>query len=155
RWRSRHDHGASMSTTPGAAGRPYWSEVLRTLREARGVTQEGWGAQVGVSGPTVRRWESGGLVPNAEAEVAVLAACAAHGLFRRYDHGPQAGVTVTPAWLSELLAQARITLRRAEPERAITAAREPATLPTSAATAAEPAILTTPVVAPAPASAPS
>jgi predicted ATPase/transcriptional regulator with XRE-family HTH domain len=110
-----------MTTTRGWPARPYWSEVLRTLREARGVTQDGWAAQLGVSGPTVRRWESGATAPNAEAEVALLAACAAYALFRRYDHGPLAAITVTPAWLSELLAQARITLRRTEPVPAATA----------------------------------
>jgi transcriptional regulator with XRE-family HTH domain len=113
-----------MSTPQGAANRPYWSDVLRTLREARGVTQEGWAAQIGVSGPTVRRWESGAIIPNAEAEAALLAAYSAHGLFRHYDHGPLAGITVTAAWVSELLAQARIAPRRTETPRATAAAND-------------------------------
>ena len=91
-----------MSTTAGEAGHPSWSEVLRCLREARGVTQEGWAVLVGYSAPTVRRWEGGRLPPNAEAEAAIIAACTAHGLFRRYDHGPLAGLEAQPADLYEL-----------------------------------------------------
>jgi DNA-binding transcriptional regulator YiaG len=43
----------------GAAPQPLWSAVLRTLREARAVTQAGWAAQLGVGRRTVQRWEQG------------------------------------------------------------------------------------------------
>jgi predicted ATPase/transcriptional regulator with XRE-family HTH domain len=82
--------------------------VLRALREARGVTQEGWAALLGFSEPTVRRWERGTAVPTAEAEAAIVQACQARGLFRSYTSGSLAGLTLTPMLLRDLLAQARL-----------------------------------------------
>ncbi len=40
--------------------------VLRALRDARGLTQQGWAALLGYSVATVRRWETGSALPNAE-----------------------------------------------------------------------------------------
>src|SRR5262249_55480869 len=91
-----------------SSGRPYWSEVLRTLREAGGITQGAWAALLGYSSATVRRWESGSLAPSAEAEAALIAGCTARGLFRRYDRGVLAGVTLSADTLRELLALARL-----------------------------------------------
>jgi non-specific serine/threonine protein kinase len=91
----------------GYAARPRWSEVLRALREARGVTQEGWAAHLCVSRKTVLRWEAGERVPDAGAEAAILAYCRERNLFRAYDRGPLAGLTVTAELLQELIAEAR------------------------------------------------
>src|SRR5437879_3474277 len=92
----------------GPAPPPRWSTVLRALREARAVTQEGWAAQLGVGRRTVQRWEDGTAPPDALAETAIRAYCEAKGLFRSYEHGPLAGVTLTPDWLRDLLAEARL-----------------------------------------------
>ncbi|MER3420049.1 MAG: hypothetical protein C4290_05790, partial [Chloroflexota bacterium] len=91
-----------------AGGPPFWSRVLRALREARGVTREGWAARLGYGRTTVQRWENGEAVPDAEAEAAILHACAELGLFRSFDRGVLQGHTVTPEWLRHLLAEARL-----------------------------------------------
>jgi transcriptional regulator with XRE-family HTH domain len=71
-----------------AGGSPHWSTVLRALREARGVTQEGWATRLGVGRRTLQRWERGDIVPDEAAERAILAACREMGLFRTFDRGP-------------------------------------------------------------------
>ncbi|MGD9894260.1 MAG: helix-turn-helix domain-containing protein [Dehalococcoidia bacterium] len=91
---------------------PPWNVVLRALREARGVTQEGWAAHLGVGRRTVQRWERGEVAPDPSMENAIVAYCRAHGLFIRYEAGPFAGITVTERWLAKLLAQARLSDRR-------------------------------------------
>ena len=68
---------ASVTTT-----RPPWQAVLRALREARGITQEGWAGQLGIARSTLQRWEQGDAPPDARAEDALLALCAAKGLLR-------------------------------------------------------------------------
>jgi predicted ATPase/DNA-binding transcriptional regulator YiaG len=90
------------------AERPYWSQVLRALREARGVTREAWADFLGYGLSTVQRWEGGEAVPDAAAEAALVALCQERGLFRHYERGLLQGLTVTPAWLSDLLAEARL-----------------------------------------------
>src|SRR5829696_1652068 len=77
--------GTAMTTEPGPMEPPRWNEVLRALREARGVTQEGWAAQLGVGRRTVQRWEQGLVVPDPVAEAAILSWCEARALYRRYD----------------------------------------------------------------------
>src|SRR5262249_51978475 len=84
-----------------------WSAVLRALREARAVTQVGWAAQLGGGRRTVQRWEQGAAPPDALGEAALLAYCEAKGLFRSYERGPLAGVTLTPDRLRDLLTEAR------------------------------------------------
>jgi predicted ATPase/DNA-binding XRE family transcriptional regulator len=91
-------------TTP----RPHWSAVVRALRDVRGVTQEGFAAQLGFSRRTIRRWEQGEAVPDAAAERALLAYCRDHALFRHFALGPLQGVSLTPESLRELLADARL-----------------------------------------------
>lgn len=86
---------------------PAWNLVLRTLREVRGISQDGWAARLGYSRRTLVRWEQGVALPDAAAESAIIAACQAERLFRSYDQGPLAEHTVTAAWLAELLAAAR------------------------------------------------
>jgi pimeloyl-ACP methyl ester carboxylesterase/transcriptional regulator with XRE-family HTH domain len=88
--------------------RPYWSQVLRALREARGMTQEGWARQIGYGRATVKRWESGETVPSADAESKIIALCHERALFRPFRDGPLSGVRVTPDWLSDLLVSARL-----------------------------------------------
>jgi predicted ATPase/class 3 adenylate cyclase len=82
--------------------------VLRALREAQGVSQEGWAAQLGYGQATVRRWEAGTAVPTAAAEQALISHCQERGLLRTYQQAPLAGVSVTTELLHELLADARL-----------------------------------------------
>jgi len=84
--------------------------MLRALREARGVTQDGWAALLGVGRTTVQRWERGEGVPDAHAEAALIALCRDKGLLRSYDAGVFAGIDVTAAWLADALASARLSL---------------------------------------------
>src|SRR5215510_6987578 len=90
-----------------ATSRPAYAYVLRALREARGVTQEGWAAILSYSVATVRRWETGSAVPPAEAEAALVQQCQQHGLFRTYDAGPLRGLSLTPELLRTMRAEAR------------------------------------------------
>lgn len=92
----------------GSTDRPYWSQALRALREARGITQESWADQLGYGRATVRRWEAGETIPSAHAEAAIIALARERGLFRRFTDGPLAGVTVTAEWIADLLASARL-----------------------------------------------
>src|SRR5438093_84510 len=86
---------------------PHWSAVLRGLREARGVTQDGWAALVGVGRATVQRWERGEAAPSADTAAALVALCREQGLLRTFEHGRLRGITVTADLLRELLAEAR------------------------------------------------
>src|SRR5215211_5098078 len=90
-----------------SSDRPRWSTVLRALREARGVTLDGWGARLGVSRTTVQRWERGERAPDPGAETAILNFCREAGLFRAYDRGPLAGFNLTAEMLQDLFAEAR------------------------------------------------
>jgi predicted ATPase/transcriptional regulator with XRE-family HTH domain len=87
--------------------RPRWSEVLRALRDARGGTQEGWAARIGVSRKSVQRWENGERAPDPGAERSIIAYCREAGLLRSFDRGPLAGLTLTAERLQELFAEAR------------------------------------------------
>lgn len=91
---------------------PYWSRALRALREARGITQDGWAAQLGYGRATIRRWEAGATVPSADAEAAIIELCREKDLFRRFSDGPLAEVEVSPEWIAGLLASARLEHRR-------------------------------------------
>ena len=84
-----------------------WSSVLRALREARGITQAGWAAQLGVSRMTVLRWERGERAPDPAAEAAIMRYCREQGLFRTYQRGPLAGYTLSAELIQDLLAGAR------------------------------------------------
>src|SRR5215216_23185 len=88
--------------------RPAWAEILRALREAAGVTQEGWATRLGLGRTTLQRWERGELPPDDRAEASLLQLCRERGLYRRYDAGPLRGTTVTAGWLRDLLAGARL-----------------------------------------------
>src|SRR3712207_5621421 len=98
----------STQTHRAASARPRWSTTLRALREARGVTQEGWAALLGVGYRTVQRWEQGSTPPDATAEAMLLTYCEEQGLLRPYTHGPLAGLMLTRASLSALFAEARL-----------------------------------------------
>jgi transcriptional regulator with XRE-family HTH domain len=118
------------------AALPPWPATLRALREARGVTQDGWAALLGVSRTTVQRWEGGARAPDPGAEAALLRYCREAGLFRAFARGPLAGLTLTEADLRDLLAEARwggpgagrsataTTTRRADGGGGCAAARE-------------------------------
>jgi hypothetical protein len=86
--------------------------VLRALREARGLTQQGWATWLGYSVATVRRWESGATAPTAEAEETLLVHCQQKGLFRTFEHGPLQGFALSPELLRNLLAEARLGMKR-------------------------------------------
>jgi predicted ATPase/class 3 adenylate cyclase len=103
--------GVGAQSDPDAArpvAGPPWPEVLRALREAHGVSQEGWGAQLGYSQATVRRWERGVVAPTAAAEQAIIRQCQEQGLLRTYQQAPLTGLRVTVDLLHELLAEARL-----------------------------------------------
>lgn len=103
----RRSDGADRAHAPDA-GQPPWGALLRGLREARGLTQEGFAAHLGYSYRSIRRWERGQAVPDAAAEAALIGFCREHALFRRFDSGPLAGFTVTAEWLRDRLAEARL-----------------------------------------------
>jgi DNA-binding XRE family transcriptional regulator len=90
----RHDARAA-GTPDRSRARPFWTDVLRALREARGVTQDGWATWLGVSRKTVQRGEGGVAVPDLVAEDALVEVCRQRGLFRPFDHGPLRGLTLT------------------------------------------------------------
>jgi predicted ATPase/DNA-binding NarL/FixJ family response regulator/transcriptional regulator with XRE-family HTH domain len=110
---------------------PTWNTVLRALREARGVSQDGWAAQLGFSRRTLQRWEQGDAVPDAAAEEALIALCADQGLFRTYNRGPLAGIALTADSLRALLADARLPRHPAagEPLPAVNAPAPSTNLP--------------------------
>jgi non-specific serine/threonine protein kinase len=98
---------AKQAGTPPSSG-----EVLRALRQARGVTRDGWAAALGYGRTTVQRWESGETVPDAAAEAAIIALCHEHGLWRLLNRGPLAGFALDPDSFSSLLAGARLSSGR-------------------------------------------
>jgi DNA-binding XRE family transcriptional regulator len=100
--------GRVLGAPDGVRDRPFWTDVLLALREARGVTQDGWAAWLGVSRKTVQRWEGGTAVPDPVAEEALIEVCQRRGLFRAFSHGPLRGLTLTPERLRDLLAEARL-----------------------------------------------
>ena len=101
--------GSGGGAPPNAASRrPAYAFVLRALREARGVTQEGWATALNYSVATIRRWETGSAAPTADAEAALLRLCQEHGLFRTYAAGPLRGFSLTPELLRNMLAAARL-----------------------------------------------
>src|SRR5688500_18402218 len=97
----------ASGAAPAPTERPAWPALLRALREARGVTQDGWAALLGVSRTTVQRWESGARAPDPGAEEALLRYCRESGLLRAFARGPLAGLALTEADLRDLLAEAR------------------------------------------------
>src|SRR5262245_16169649 len=112
---------------PRGAARPVglrpWYETLRALREARGATQEGWAARLGVSRKTVQRWERGDRAPDPGAEAAIIGYCREARLLRAFGHGPLRGLTLTEEGLRDLFAEARwrgprAARRRAAPDTA-------------------------------------
>ena len=67
----------------GTSELPHWSALLRGLRQAAGVTQEGWAAWLGYGRRTVQRWERGETVPDASATAAILELCGKWGEHQR------------------------------------------------------------------------
>jgi transcriptional regulator with XRE-family HTH domain len=103
---------AGNNAEPGS--RPALGEVLRALRLAGGISQEGWAARLGVGRRTVVRWEQGETVPDAAMEVVILAVCQERALFRAASAGLLRGITLTPELLRDLLAEARVASPRTE-----------------------------------------
>ena len=84
-----------------------WNELLRTLREAAGVSQAGWAAHLGYGRRTIQRWESGENPPGADASDAIIRMCQERGLLRTYRTGSLNGLTITDDLLRTMLAEAR------------------------------------------------
>jgi predicted ATPase/transcriptional regulator with XRE-family HTH domain len=84
-----------------------WNRILRALRDAAGVTQDGWAARLGYGRRTIQRWERGETAPDARAAGELLRLCGELHLFRSYQRGALASMTVTAALLQTLLADAR------------------------------------------------
>jgi len=87
------------------------SAVLRALREAAGVSQEGWAARLGYGRRTIQHWERGELTPDAAATEALVHACQEHRLFREYREGALAGLPISADWLRAVMTEARLTHR--------------------------------------------
>lgn len=102
-----HEPARAAATGVGSAPVPV-GQVLRALRVARGVSRDGWAAQLGYSRATVQRWEQGETIPDAMAENALLDHCQELCLFRRYEGGALAGTTLTADRLRAWLAEARL-----------------------------------------------
>jgi DNA-binding transcriptional regulator YiaG len=102
---------AFRTAAPADRPAPLWGRVLRALREAGGVTQEGWATYLAVSRSTVQRWERGEGVPDPDVERALLAHCRQRGLFRALERGPLVGQAPSEERLQDMLAEARVALR--------------------------------------------
>ena len=89
-----------------------WNRILRSLREAGGLTQEGLATWLRVGARTVQRWEQGSAAPDLAAEAGLRAYCEAKGLYRRHDGGSLAGLTPSSSWLRDLIAAARLDTRK-------------------------------------------
>jgi predicted ATPase/transcriptional regulator with XRE-family HTH domain len=85
-----------------------WDVLLRSLREASGLSREGWAVRLGYGRSTVQRWEHGVHVPDAAAEQALLDICRERALFRAYQAGALAGLQVDEETLRRALAGARL-----------------------------------------------
>lgn len=108
-----------------ASARPQWSLVLRALREASGLSQDGWAARLGVASSTVQRWEAGDTLPPVRAEAALVRVGNELALFRRYEHGPLHDAVTSADSLRDLLAAARAGWHAApNTRRGRTAARD-------------------------------
>jgi non-specific serine/threonine protein kinase len=97
----------AAAISPGSERRPAWARALRALRAARGVTQDGWAATLGVGRTTVQRWERGEAVPDAFAEQRIMVYCREQALFRPGGRQIPGGPSSAEA-LQDLLAAARL-----------------------------------------------
>jgi predicted ATPase/DNA-binding XRE family transcriptional regulator len=122
-----------MRTSETAHLSPRLSAVLRALREAAGVSQEGWAARLGYGRRTIQHWEHGALPPDSAATESLIRLCQDLGLFREYREGALAGCMVTADWLRGLLAEARLAHRTSttQVEARVAEERAPAGQPTT------------------------
>jgi predicted ATPase/DNA-binding XRE family transcriptional regulator len=90
---------------------PRLSVVLRALREAAGVSQDGWATRLGYGRRTIQHWEHGEIAPDADATESLIRLCEELQLFREYREGALAGYAVTPDWLRSLVTDGRLTHR--------------------------------------------
>jgi predicted ATPase/DNA-binding transcriptional regulator YiaG len=113
---SAPDLGHQRESAHTLTAPPTLADVLRALREARGISQEGWAARLGYSRKTVQRWERGETRPDAAAEAAILSAARESGAFRRIAGGPFAGMTLSEDLVRDSLATARLDGRAQPPD---------------------------------------
>ncbi|MDQ6878584.1 MAG: helix-turn-helix domain-containing protein, partial [Candidatus Dormibacteraeota bacterium] len=102
----RHVDNPNPARDPVPA--PHWSVVLRALRIASGISQEGWAARLGYGRRTIQRWEHAELAPDAAATDALVGLCADYGLFREHRNGVLSGRTLNAYGLCAMLAEARV-----------------------------------------------
>src|SRR5579871_6082947 len=119
----RSSGAARQQPPPQVAQALACGAVLRALREARGISRDGWAARLGYGRTTVQRWEQGETVPDAQAEAALLELCRELDLFAAYEHGPLAGTVLTPDLLRRILAEARLPKASPPPTQARAALR--------------------------------
>ena len=94
-----------MSQTNGQG--LHWFEILKSLRQAAGVSQEVWANQLGIGRATLQRWERGETVPNEKDQETVVALCHEKRLIRKFQGGALQGLTVTDDFLRRALQEAR------------------------------------------------
>src|SRR5207248_8685669 len=102
----RHVDNPNPARDPVPA--PHWSVVLRALRIASGISQEGWAARLGYGRRTIQRWEHAELAPDSAATEALVGLCADRGLFREHQSGGLSGLTLSAHELRAMLAEARV-----------------------------------------------
>jgi predicted ATPase/DNA-binding XRE family transcriptional regulator len=90
---------------------PSFAAILRALREAAGISQEGWAARLGYGRRTIQHWEHGDSSPDPAATEVLIALCEHVRLFRSYRHGALAGVSLSPDWLRAAATDARLAHR--------------------------------------------
>jgi predicted ATPase/DNA-binding XRE family transcriptional regulator len=99
---------------------PPLSAVLRALREAAGVSQEGWAARLGYGRRTIQHWEHGELPPDPDATESVIQLCGELRLFRDYHEGALTGITLSADWLRAAATDARLAHRSGSSDREAT-----------------------------------
>lgn len=103
----REDHHAGKADS-GRDHRLMAGATLRALRQARGISQDGWAARLGVGRRTVVRWELGETIPDAAMEEVIVDACQQLALFSGSLRGRPHEPVLSAELLRGLLAEARL-----------------------------------------------
>jgi len=108
-----------LQNAPDAAPPPLRA-ILRAVREAAGVSQDGWAARLGYGRRTIQHWERGEFAPDPEATESLIQLCQDLRLFREYRVGVLAGVNLSAEWLRTAATDARLAHRGGSVDRAPT-----------------------------------